>query len=439
MNTNEGYRIRTTQSLPNVEDFAELLIKDGQRLLPAVLELVMHGRQMIDSVIDVMGTGLIQSLLEASSCMVAGAPHRGKKDSSDSSVYRHGYQDGVVGLSDRKVRVKKPRLRTRPVDGTLGKEVPVPAYEAMTNNPLVGEQIMNLLIRGVSTRDYQGTVKEASAAVGVVGVSKSSVSREFIERSELAHDQLMARHFDDTDIVVIYIDGMQFGEHHVITALGVDDKGSKHVLGIKGAGSENAQAVKDLLVDMVTRGIKPGTKRLFVIDGGKAIRLAIDEVFGSENPVQRCVVHKIRNVQDHLPKDRRAYVKMKIMSAVSMQPDKGLAALREYARELEVSEPSAAASMREGLEDLFTVSRLGIVGPLFKSLSNTNVIESPQSIIAKFSGRVKRWKSQDMALRWHATACLDAETRMRALRGCKDMPCLIAALRPLQAQGRKAG
>lgn len=439
MNTQEGYRIRTTQSLPDVEDFAELLIKDGQRLLPSVLELVMHGRQMIDSVIDVMGNGLIQSLLEASSCSVAGTPHRGKKDSSDSSVYRHGYQDGVVGLSDRKVRVKKPRLRTRPVDGKPGKEVPVPAYEAMTSNPLVGEQIMNLLIKGVSTRDYRGTVKEASDAAGIVGVSKSAVSREFIERSEIAHDQLMARNFEDTDIVVIYIDGMLFGEHHVITALGVDDKGSKHVLGIKGAGSENAQAVKDLLLDIVKRGVKPGIKRLFVIDGGKAIRLAIDEVFGSENPVQRCVVHKIRNVQDHLPKDKRAYAKMKIMGAVSMQPDKGLAALREYARELEVSDSSAAASMREGLEDLFTVSRLGVVGPLFKSLSNTNVIESPQSIIAKFSGRVKRWKSLDMALRWHATACLEAQTRMRAVRGCKDMPCLIAALRPLQAQGRKAG
>jgi len=155
--------------------------------------------------------------------------------------------------------------------------------------------------------------------------------------------------------------------------------------------------------------------------------------------VQRCTIHKVRNVQEQLPEEKRAYAKMKILAAVQMPADKGLAELRAYAKELDVSHAAAAGSMREGLEELLTVSRLGITGPLAKSLLNTNVIESSQSLIGKFSGRVKRWGSLDMAVRWHATACLDAEERMRAVRGKNDMSALVAALRPEEVRMKKAG
>lgn len=436
MKSSKGYRIATTQDTSSPEAFAQILLKDGQHLLPSVLGLVAQGKQMVDSVIERMGVGLIQSILELSCRDVAGEPCRGKKDPSDQSVYRHGYQDGVVGLSDKKVRVRKPRLRTRGTAQAPSREVPVPAYEAMNSNPGVGERIMASLIHGVSSRDYGKTVRDAADAVGV---SKSAVSREFVERSETALKELLERRFDDLDVVVIYIDGMLFREHHVITALGLDATGKKHVLAIKPAGSENSQAVKELLQSVADRGVKPGVNRLFVIDGSKAIRAAIDEVFGSENPVQRCAVHKLRNVQENLPKEKRPYAKMKIKAALLMAPEKGEAMLKEYAKELDVNEPAAAASMREGLHDLFTVGRLGVTGSLARSLTNTNVIESTQSLVGHFKRRVKHWSSADMASRWHATACIDAQKRMRAVRGHKDMNCLIAAQRPHQAQARKAG
>ena len=428
--------ILSKQEVLTAESVADMLVQDGQRLLPLMLDLIVNGKEMVDRAIDIMGTGMIQGMLELSCRQIAGAPRRGARDHADNAVHRYGYQHGVVGLSDRKLRVKKPRLRTRTKTGSPSKEVPIPAYESLKSNPGVGEHILRLLARGVSTRDYKGTLEEMA---GTLGVSKSAVSREFITRTETSHAKLMARRFDDIDIVVIYIDGMMFGEHHVITALGLDRQGKKHVLGIKGAGSENSQAIKELLTGIVERGVKPEVKRLFIIDGGKAIRRGIDEVFGSEHAVQRCTIHKVRNVQEQLPEEKRAYAKMKILAAVQMPADKGLAELRAYAKELDVSHAAAAGSMREGLEELLTVSRLGITGPLAKSLLNTNVIESSQSLIGKFSGRVKRWGSLDMAVRWHATACLDAEERMRAVRGKNDMSALVAALRPEEVRMKKAG
>jgi transposase-like protein len=269
-------------------------------------------------------------------------------------------------------------------------------------------------------------------------VSKSVVSREFIERTETAHDEVMARRFDDTDILAIYIDGKLFGEHHAITALGIDADGNKHVLGVVHGGSENAQAVKTLLTSLVERGIKPEQARLFIIDGSKAIRAAIDEVFGSASRVQRCVVHKVRNVQDQLPKDKRPYAKMLIGAAVKMDPDQGLAKLRAYAKELEVSHPDAAASLREGLDDLFTVSRLGLPETLARVLRSTNPIESPQGLIARYSRRVKNWSSPGMVLRWHCAACLDAESRMHKVFGANHLDLLRQALRPRSTSQRSA-
>ena len=441
MKASQPYRIVGTEQVQglNQGELAGLLAERGQLVLP-MLDLIVNARRTVDQVIDHVGREVIGGILEASAREVAGAAHRGKPDKDPDGVHRFGRQQGVVPLGDRKLRVNRPRLRrkagTNP-DGTArpSVEVDVPAYTAMREHPGAGEHMLRLLSRGVSTRDYQTAI---CGVAGTLGVSKSVVSREFIERTETAHDELMARRFDEIDILAIYIDGKLFGEHHAITALGIDAMGNKHVLGVVHGGSENAQAVRKLLMSLVERGIKPESARLFIIDGSRAIRAAIDEVFGSESLVQRCVVHKVRNVQDQLPRDKKPYAKMVIAAAVKMPADKGLAKLKSYAKELEVSHPDAAASLREGMDDLFAVSRLGLPEKLARVLRSTNPIESPQGLIARFSRRVKNWSSPGMVLRWHCAACLDAEKRMHKVFGAEHLDLLRHALRPQLAQQRRS-
>jgi transposase-like protein len=433
MGTGQAYRIRSKEQAARElgDAFARSLAKGGQELLP-IVELIAQGKAMVDEVIDTVGRTSIELLLSLSADTIAGARHQGK--AADRGVHRFGRQPGVVPLSDRKLRVQRPRVRTKAVAGEKSREVPLPAYEAMRKNTGVAEKMMSILARGVSTRDYKGALRDMA---GTVGVSKSQVSREFIEKAEKAHDELMARSFEGVNVLVIYLDGMAFGAHHVITALGIDDAGKKWVLGIQHGTSENAAAVKALLQGLVDRGIKPGVKRLFIVDGGKALRAGINEVYGSENPVQRCTIHKVRNVTGHLPKDRATYAKLVMGAAFKMEAGKGLGKLKELARDLEHDHPAATASLLEGLDEMFTVSKMGLPSELARSLRSTNIIESPQSLIATFSGRVKNWQDPKMVLRWHAAASLEAEKRMHKVGGAKHLDVLEQALGREVVQTRK--
>jgi len=235
-------------------------------------------------------------------------------------------------LSERKVRVQKPRLRRK--GPGAGAEAEVPAYEARQRDDRLGERIL--------------------------------------------------------DILILYLDGLVFGGHHVIVAVGVDAEGRKHVLGLVEGASENAAAAQTLLEDVVARGVKPGRRRLFVVDGSKALRAAIDSVYGAENPVQRCRSHKIRNVTDPLPKPLRDPVKATLRAAYRLDPKQGMARLRKQAEWLEQEYPTAAASLREGLEETFTVNALGLPGDLRRCLSTTNLIESPQAGVRQRTRRVTR-------------------------------------------------
>jgi len=257
------------------------------------------------------GRAVIEAVLELSALDVAGPKQPGK---AGDEIRWHGRQNGVVPLSERKVRVEKPRLRKKGKGG--GKEVPIPAYEAMLENGRLGRRILDILIKGVSTRKYKDILPEMAHTVGV---SKSQVSREFVEESEKKLKSLCERRFDDKDILAMYIDGIQYGDCHVIVALGVDSGGHKHVLGIHEGSSENSRVASDLLVDMVERGISPDRLRLFVTCGSKALRCAIDNVYGPDNPVQRCRNHKVRNVLDYLPKDQKKLVKSAMRAAFSME------------------------------------------------------------------------------------------------------------------------
>jgi transposase-like protein len=278
--------------------------------------------------------------------------------------------------------------------------------------------MLEILMHGVSTRNYRKVLPEMA---DTVGVAKSSVSREFIDASEEALRQLLERRFDDKDILIVYLDGLVFGQHHVIAALGVDAEGHKHVLGLIDGASENAAACTALLEDLVARGLKPGRRRLFVIDGSKALRAAIDAVYGTDNPVQRCRNHKVRNVLDHLPKDQRDQAKATLRAAYRLEPAEGKARLEQLAQWYQKDWPAAAASLREGLDETFTINAIGLPGKLRRCLATTNLIESPGSGIRLRTRRVCRWKDGSMVLRWAASAYLATEKTFRRIMGYEQL------------------
>ena len=301
----------------------------------------------------------------------------------------------------------------------------------MLDNAPIGRRMLEILMSGLSTRKYKDVLP---AMAETVGVSKSAVSRQSIEASEQTLKELSERRFDDKDILIVYLDGIRFGEIHVIVALGVDTEGHKHVLGLREGSSENATVVTDLLTDIVPRGLDPQRRRLFIIDGSKALRAAIDEVFGDKNPIQRCRNHKIRNVLDYLPKDRQQDVRSAMKAAFQLPVDRGITKLKKLAQWLGHEYPSAATSLLEGLDEMFTINRLDLPGTLRRCLGTTNIIESPNAGIRQRTGRVTRWRDGQMALRWTAAALLSMEKRMRRIMGYQQLWILEAHLQKLDSQ-----
>ncbi len=402
-----------------------------------MLELIEQAEMAVDELIDVAGRATIEAVLNLSAQELAGPKHPGKRTGGD--IGWHGVQHGVVSLAERKLRISKPRLRRK--DKSKSREVEIPAYEAMRTQSRIGGRMLDILMRGVSTRNYREVLPEMAETVGI---SKSTISREFIEASEKALKELAERRFDEKDILIVYIDGIIFGGHHVIVAIGVDSEGYKHVLGLRDGASENATVCTALLEDLVERGVKPDRRRLFVIDGSKALRQAIDAVYGQENPVQRCRNHKRKNVRDQVPDSMKDTVKATMNAAYRLDSDKGMARLEELAKMLELPHPSAAASLREGLAETFTVNRLGLPGALRRCLCTTNVIESPNSGIRRRTGRVSRWKDGSMVLRWAASALRATEQSFRRIMGYEQLWMLQSYLdsppeSEAVAQERKAG
>jgi transposase-like protein len=256
------------------------------------------------------------------------------------------------------------------------------------------------------------------------------VSREALEASEEQLRQLGERRFDDIDLLIIYVDGVIFGEHHVLVAAGVDAEEHKHMLGLAEGASENQGVVKGLLEDLVRRGVNPERRRLFVIDGSKALRAAIAAVFGQAHPVQRCRNHKIENVMSYLPDDLKDQTKVLMRAAFRLPAREGKAKLEKQAEWLDREYPSAAASLGEGLEEMFTVCRLGISPSLARCLVTTNVIESPHSGVRLRTRRVCRWRDGQMVLRWAAAALLETEKNFRKIMGYRDLWMLKTALDP---------
>lgn len=396
---------------------SEFAKANGQILLP-LMELITQARSAVDEVIGRIGRQTIETILNLSAEQLAGPRTPGK---AGGDVRWHGSQPGKVSLADRQLRVKRPRLRHK-----QNGEVNIPAYDALQENSATAQRMMGALLRGVSTREYADVLPEMAETAGV---SRSSVSRQAIEGSIEQLRQLQERRWEEADLLVLYIDGQRFGEHHVISAVGIDRAGDKHVLGIQVGATENAASVKGLLTRLREQGLATDRKYLFVIDGAKALRCAIEEVFGAEQPVQRCRNHKMRNVLDELPKEQHPQV-LNVMRAAWRLNDaeEGVKRLEQLARFLEHDYESAARSLREGMAEMFTVQRLQLPPSLYKCLGTTNVIESPQSGVQKRTHNVTRWRSADMVERWVASAWLLTEKHFRKVIGHRDLWTLAVAL-----------
>ncbi len=435
------YQIAWAKTSEGRKRLTQFLAREGQLWLLPMLELIETGECIVDELVDVVGRAAVEAILVMSAERVAGPPQQGKQKAEEEDVYWYGSQPGRIALKERQLRVVKPRLRKKKPRRGQPAEVSVPAYEAMQKDARLADRMLSIVINGVSTRNYRKVLPEMAEQVGI---SRSSVSRESIEAGERLLKSLAERDFSQLDLLIIYIDGMQFGDFHVIAAVGVDVEGHKHVLGLREGASENAVVAKALLEDLVARGVKPSRRRLFVIDGSKALRTAIDQVYGRHNPVQRCRKHKERNVLGHLPKEQHDQAKATLRAAWRLDEKQGMAKIEQYASWLQRDWPSAAGSLREGLEEMYTINRLGLPGELRRCLSSTNLIDSTDSGVRQRTRRVTNWQDGSMALRWAAAGFLETEKHYRRIMGYKQLWMLRALLdEPLSeekiAKKRQAG
>jgi putative transposase len=372
-----------------------------------------------------VGAGLqvMQALMEADVSTLAGP--KGKHNMVRMAV-RHGRERGSVTLGGRRVPITRPRVRAADGSG----EVAIASYELFSSTELLGKMALERMLAGLSTRRYPvglepvgGQVDEKSSAT-----SKSAVSRKFVAMTETALAELLSRDLSGLDLVALMIDGVHFAESCCVVALGIDIEGTKHPLALVEGSTENATLVCGLLVDLRERGLDVTRPMLVGIDGSKALRKAVLDVL--DHPViQRCQLHKIRNVKDHLPQRLRASVGRKMTDAYhAASALEAEAALLALANELDRTHPGAAASLREGLEDTLTVLRLGVPPTLARTLRSTNTIESMISVCREHAANVKRWRDGQMALRWCAAGMVEAGKQFRRVNGHLHLPALRAAL-----------
>lgn len=388
-------------------------------LLRPMLELVENAKASIDELMSETARSFVERLLVMSAEELAGAKHPGRRT---GAVGWHGTQAGRIVLAERKLSVMRPRLRTR---GRGGKEVAVPVYERLAAEPRLADRMRDILVAGVSTRKYARVLPQMA---GTVGISKSSVSRKFVQAAARSLEALMSRRLEGLDILAVWIDGIAIEGHHVLAAVGVDAQGDKHLLSLAQGWSENARVAKDLLGDLIERGLSPELTRLFVIDGSKALRSAIEELFGDRARVQRCRIHKLRNVTERLPKEIARQVRSVMHAAYRLPEKEGMAKLKQQATWLKSEYPDAAASLMEGLEESFTVNRLRLTPSLMRCLASTNVIENPNGAVRRVTRRVARYRDAEMVLRWTAAGFLEAEQSFKRIDGHRDLWVLAVAL-----------
>lgn len=415
-----------TQNLQLIKDVVAAS-EDPSRMGMVFGDLRETLKEGLLSLCTATGLAVLQTMMESDVTSLVGP--KGRHD-SDRSAYRHGSEQTSVALGGEKVAISRPRVRS-----TDGKGLPIATYEAIRNDDPLVEAALARMLHGLSSRNYGHAQESSGNHCETKGSSKSSVSRRFIKATEAELQRLLRRPLGELDIVALLIDGVQFAKHNVIVSMGINGDGQKHILGVRIAATENARACMDLLTDLVERGLNADEGLLAIIDGSKALKSALKAVFGDQVLIQRCQVHKKRNVTDYLPPDQRPWVDRKLTKAWALDDaTKAIQSLNSLATQLEVNHPDAAASLREGLEETVTVLRLNISGLLRKSLSTTNAIESAFDIVRARTKNVKNWKNGKMVQRWAAAGLLEAETRFRRIKGYKDLAIARAEIRRLTVE-----
>jgi transposase-like protein len=372
------------------------------------------------------GLRVFTAMLEEDRTAICGERYAHEPDRPAS---RAGTTPSEVVLGGRKVALQRPRVRT-----SAG-EIPLPTFQTMAATDPLNRRVVEQMLVGVATRQYARSLEPLPPTVVSRGTSKSAVSRRFVARTRAQLEAWQSAPLDGLDLVGLVLDGVHVGEHCLIIALGIAADGQKHALGLWDGSTENAALCQSLLANLQSRGLRTDRSLLILLDGSTALRKAVRDTFGDVALVQRCQVHKLRNVLDHLPERQRASVKAILQRAYrsgDVAPARRL--LLDLARRLEAEHPSAAASVREGLDETLTVLGLGLSERLRRSLVTTNAAESLISRTRQVKRNVKRWRGGLMVVRWVAAGVLEAVKGFRRLKGHKAMPQLVAALRARDQQ-----
>jgi len=403
----------------------ELVVRLPLPLVEVWEEMQAHVEQLAGEA----GLRILQEILNDEVRQKVGPPHR---PAPASSAVRWGRQPGYVVFGGQKIPLDRPRVRTR-----SGEEVELESYRRLQQDGRMQRAVAERLVCGLSTRKYRRAV---NSVLEGYGIRKSSVSRHFVRATANQLRELCERRLEKLNLVALLIDGIEFAGQTLIVALGVEENGVKHVLGLWQGATENATVSKALLEDLVARGLDSERRYLFVLDGSKALRAAVDKVFGNNIEVQRCQLHKRRNVKEHLPEHCRADYDRQLRNAYAMTGyEDAKAALQRIWRQLCDVNPSAARSLEEGMEETLTVHRLGVGALLRRSLASTNIIESCLSTVRHVAHNVKRWQGGDHIARWTAAGLIEAEQKFRKVKGYRELKVLRNQLNPeLHSQAQVA-
>jgi len=418
---------RTYQGIQNKSKQKFEIIGKREMLVEVPLPMVEVWEELqaeVEQLTGQAGLRIISAILENEVTWRVGPSHQ---PGPESGAVRWGHQPGYVVFGGRKVAIERPRVRTR-----KGQEVELDSYTRLQHDGRRQRAVREGIVAGLTSRNYRRAVQ---SVVEGYGIEKSSVSREFVAASAAQLQELCEKKLEGLDLVAILIDGIHLGKQVLVVALGIASSGRKQVLGLWQGATENTTVVKELLEDLVARGLNPDRRYWFVIDGAKALRAGIERVFGERAEVQRCQIHKRRNVKEHLPKSAQGDTDRRIRNAYAMtEYAAAKAELEKIFRQLERINPSAARSLEEGLEETLTVHRLGVGKLLRQTLASTNPIESCFSIVEKVARNVKRWRAGDHALRWTATGLLEAEKKFRKVKGYRELEILQRKLNPSLTQ-----
>ena len=377
------------------------------------------------------GIATLAGMMEGDAARLCGVRY-GRDDARNG--HRWGRTKGKLCFHGGKIELERPRVRARG-----GSEIALPSWEAAMAEDWLGKWALNLMLINVSTRKFgramrlpEGDVPAANGA----GLSKSAASRRFVALSAERMKEWMAADLSKLNLLVIQIDGIHIEEDlMLLAAVGVDGVGDKHPLAVIEGATENATVAQALLDNLIERGLDPKVCRLFIIDGAKALTKAIRKTFGRHTPIQRCQVHKARNILERLPKPLHASVRKALRQAWELDDaDKAERLIKNLARRLEQQAPGVAASILEGRDEILTVIRLGLPAELRRSLACTNIIENMMGTVRRVCRNVKRWQDASMALRWTSAAMLEAARGFRRLKAYKQLSALQTALAVHQAK-----